>query len=163
MQLLNIRLSKRDIQIIMSRFDREGNETVDLVDVLGNAKLYYTRSVHEENMRAEEKQRRANSHKLAKASRMARMEEKSHINRMLISKIDELEGLETNIDGIDDDTTLDSYSFLNDDNSVGDDVSLSELDKDLGSIKDFAYNALRSKKMRYLDAVANKVNLDQFR
>ena len=164
MQLLNIRLSKRDIQIIMSRFDREGNETVDLVDVLGNAKLYYSRSVHEENIRAEEKLRRASSYKLAKANRIARMEEKSQINRMLVNKIDELE---TNIDGIDDDTTLDSYSFLQDsyvgNDSVNDDVSTSELDKDLDGIRDFAYNAMRSKKMRYLDAVANKINQDQFR
>ena len=167
MQLLNIRLSNRDVQILMSRFDREGNETVDLVDVLGNAKLYYSRSVHEENLREEEKLRKANHHKLARATRIARMEEKTHISRMLINKIDELEGLETNLDGIDDETTLDSYSFLQDsytaNDSVSGDISISELVTDLVDIRDFAYNALRSKKMRYLDAVANKITQDQFR
>ena len=137
---LEHRVINRDVQILMSRFDREGNETVDLVDVLGNAKLYYSRSVHEENLREEEKLRKANHHKLARATRIARMEEKTHISRMLINKIDELEGLETNLDGIDDETTLDSYSFLQDsytaNDSVSGDISISELVTDLVDIRD---------------------------
>ena len=128
---------------------------------MGNAKLYYSRSVQEQKLINESMRMKERSKAFSKEKRLARMEEKSSISRMLNHKIAEIES-SLSLDGVEVDSTLDDYSFLQegDGGSIGD---VSDIDKDLDIFRDFAYNALRSKKLRYLDALANKVNTDQFR
>lgn len=160
MQLLNIRLSDRDVTILMTRFDREeGSGSVDLVDILGNAKLYYSRSIQEQKMIEDHNRLKEKNAQFSKERRLARMEEKSSISQMLSHKIEELKDYNQEIDY---DATLDDYSFVQDEERERD-FDVSEVDKELDVLRDFAYNAMRSKKMRYLDAMAGKITSDQFR
>lgn len=160
MSLLNIRLSDRDVTVLMTRFDRLEDDTVDLVDILGNAKLYYARSVQEQAILQESVKLKAKNDANAKARRLAHMEDKAVINKMLSGKILELETDSHILDAIIDDGSLEDYSFVQRESRS--DLGDVEMDHDLEAIRSAAYTALKSQKIRYLDALASKVNIDQF-
>ena len=153
MHLLNIRISDRDVCILMTRFDRGVEGTVDLVDILGNAQLYYARQLQEQQVVEEAARLKVKNDSNAKQRRIARNEERAILNKMLSSKLVELEKDYGVLDGINDD----------DDVSVMEKQDIDPLDKDLESVREFAYNALKSQKLRYLDALANKISMEQFR
>jgi hypothetical protein len=110
LQLLNIRLSDKDIVILMSRFDRESNGQVDLVDILGNAKLYYARILQEQKIQDNTNQLKMKYEEFARKQRIARMEEKTVINNILSSKIRELEGISGGGGG---ESEIQNFSYLN--------------------------------------------------
>ena len=109
LQLLNIRLSDKDIVILTSRFDRESNGQVDLVDILGNAKLYYARILQEQKIQDDTNQLKMKYEEFARKQRIARMEEKTVINNILSSKIRELEGTS----GGGSESEIQNFSYLN--------------------------------------------------
>lgn len=162
--LLNIRLSDRDVTVLMTRFDRSENGMVDLVDILGNAKLYYERSVQEQKTDADLMQLRAKNDIFMRQQRQNRMEEKSVIKKMLAEKIFEIEK-EMNVES---GSTLDDYSFIQHEQSlVEDDVISTEyvpgVDSLLDSLREVAFSAYRDKKLRYLDAAPSKISPGQFK
>jgi len=163
-ELLNIRLSDRDVTILMTRFDRSENGMVDLVDILGNAKLYYERSVQEQKMSDELARLRVKNDSFVRRQRQMRMEEKSVINKMLSDKIFEIEK-EMKVES---GSTLDEYLFADEERPLIEDETISEdyapgVDPELDGLRETAFNAYRDKKLRYLDAAAPKISLDQFK
>lgn len=75
----------------MTRFDREEDGTVDLVDIFGNAKIYYEQNLLQKRVKAENTRLKAKYTEFARAQRQARINEKAVINKLLSSKIEELE------------------------------------------------------------------------